>query len=195
MRQIQNEIANILQEWSHERITKAKGILASKDAIASSNLSQSLMTFDVQVVGDTISIGIGFADNPKNQADEYYKYVDEGVKGIGYASAHGVRKSVITTGRFSYKTPYVSKKMVDSLQSWIAQKGIKVRTSKTESSKNSVVPKSFTLAYIIAKNIKRSGIGKTMFWSDTFNDKAYSDLADMIGEAIGGSYTFTIKDI
>lgn len=187
--QIQNEIANVLQRWSEEKIVKAKGILASKNSNASMNLSQSLMTFDVKIVGDSISIGIGFADNPKQQASTYYKYVDEGVKGIG-----GGKRQAITTGRYSYKNAFVPKKMVSSIQSWIAQKGIRVRNTKTESGAD-VIKRAEQLAYVIAKSVKRTGIGKTMFWSDTFNQEAYDELVKMIEDATGGSYGLTFKEI
>ena len=187
--QIQNKIANVLQQWSDERIVNAKGILASKNSNASMNLSQSLVTFDVKVQGDAIRIGIGFANNPKQQASDYYKYVDEGVKGIG-----GGKKSALTTGRYSFKNAFVPKKMVSSIQMWIAQKGIRVRNSKQEKGVN-VIKRSEQLAYVIAKSIKRTGIGKTMFWSDTFNQKAYDDLVERIEKATGKSYTIMFKDI
>jgi len=187
--QIQNEIANVLEQWSNEKIIKAKGILTRYGAIASENLSASLMTFDVKVLGDTISIGIGFVDNAKSQASEYYKYADEGVKGIG-----GGKSQAVTTGRFSYKNAFVSKKMVSSIQSWIGQKGIQVRTSNKQKTSD-VIKRSESLAYVIAKSIKRTGIGKTMFWSDTFNQKAYDELVQMIEDATGKSYSLTFKDI
>lgn len=187
--QIQNEIAKVLEQWSNEKIVKAKGILASKNSNASMNLSQSLMTFDVKIVGDVISIGIGFVDNPKQQASKYYEYIDEGVAGIG-----GGKRSAITTGRFKYKDAFVNRFMIASIQQWIGQKGIQVRTSKSQKTTD-VIKKSQQLAYVIAKSIKRTGIGKTMFWSDTFNQKAYDELVQMIEDATGKSYSLTFKDI
>lgn len=227
MSDINSAIANILQKWSDDNISKAKDILNKYTANASMNLSQSLMTFDVKVVGKSISIGIGFANNPKQQAKDYYKYVDEGVKGIGFndlrggakvlkgrnvyspfkykpkdkVSAFGNRRTAITTGKYSFKTKFVGKKMAKSIQSWIASKPIPIRTSKTASAKTHTIPKAEQLSWVIAKHIKRTGIGKTMFWSDTFNERAYQELADTIEETIatqfkeeiGKSFTININ--
>jgi hypothetical protein len=137
---------------------------------------------------NNIQLKIGFEDGQGgvNGAD-YYKYIDEGVKGIG-----GGKRSAITTGKYFFKTPFVGRKMAKSIQTWIAQKPIQVRTSKSQS-KQDVIKQAEQLSYVIAKSIKKTGIGKTMFWSDTFNDEAFSNLADMIEKELGGEFKVQIK--
>lgn len=174
-----DSIAAITQQWADERIDNAKRILAEKGIKPQMQLPQSIANY--QRVGKS-GILIEFF------ANDYYIFVDEGVEGIG----GGNKPKKVTTGKYKFKTPFVGRKMASSIQDWIARKPILVRQDKKESSKGSVIPRAERLSYAIAKSVKRTGIGKTMFWSDTFNEKAYEDLAQRIGQALGREVTITI---
>lgn len=179
MSDLYNQIADITQAWADEKIKKAKGILNAHGIHNSMQLPMSIRT--LQTV-DKSGILIEFF------ANDYYIFVDEGVEGIG----GGKKPKKPTTGKYKFKTPYVGRKMVDNIQDWIARKPILIRRNKTEDSKTSVVPRAQSIAYVMAKSIKRTGIGKTMFWSDTFNESAYEDLANRIGQALGREIRITI---
>lgn len=184
--------------WAEQKIAKAKGILLQFDANASSSLSQSITFTQPIIRNGSIIININ--------ANDYYKFVDEGVKGIGntsfksaktdkydiknkgYKTTRSSFREAITTGKYRFKTPYVGRKMVQSISDWITDKPILIRANKSESSKQSVIPRKETLAYAIAKSIKRTGIGKTMFWSNTFDDDSFTELSILIEQELGGIY-------
>jgi hypothetical protein len=174
-----NQIADITQQWADEKVKKAKGILNANGIHNQQQLPASIRTY--QSIGKS-GILIEFF------ANDYYIFIDEGVEGIG----GGKKPKKPTTGKYKFKTPYVGRKMVDNIQDWIARKPILIRKNKTESAKQSVIPRAQSIAYVIAKSVKRTGIGKTMFWSDTFNEKAYEDLANRIGKALGREIKITI---
>lgn len=193
-----DSIAAITQQWADERVENAKGILEKYGVRREMQLPASIANY--QRVGKS-GILIEF------YANDYYIYVDQGVKGIGFnqgvlvgrntkfnkkVSAFGVQRSALTTGKYSYKTPFVSRKMVQNISDWIPRAQVLVRKDTSESSKGSVIPRKEQLAWAIAKNIKRTGIGKTLFWSDTFDDDAFVDLANRIAPVVGGQITITI---
>jgi hypothetical protein len=185
--EIRDGISEILREWGNERVTNARTILEQKGAIASKVLWQSIKNFDIEIKNGTIVIPFGFQYDEESDVSKYWMYVDEGVQGIG-----GGRKSAITTGRFKYKAngrPIPAK----PIQRWITEKGI---TPPADFMPNVKLLKRVEgWSYVLAKSIKKTGIGKTMFWSDTFNEKAYQDLADRIAKKIGGEYTIQLKGI
>lgn len=205
--QIQNKVADILVKWGQERITNAKGILNKFEAnTGTNNLQQSLIFSAPEINGGSVIIRLKLPD--------YYTFVDQGVQGIGmaqqepkkgrtdkfdlnkkgYKTTRAYPKQALTTGKYKFKTPYVGRKMVESISEWITNKPVLIRANRSEDSKTSVIPRKETLAFIIAKSIKRTGIGKTMFFSDTFNDEAFTELKDMIEKELGGAYRvqFTI---
>lgn len=186
---ITEAIADVLKEWGDERIKNAQTILRNKDAVASSILLQSITNFGVSINGNTISIPFGFIDakGDKQKASKYWQYVDEGVAGIG-----GGNKSALTTGRFKYKN---NGKRIPAkpIQEWMTAKGVNPPADFMPKVK--LLQRVEGWSYVLARSIKKTGIGKTMFWSDTFNEKAYKDLADRIAKKIGGEYTIQLKGI
>lgn len=179
MNDLYNQIADITKKWSSEKVTKAKGILNRYGIHERMQLPASIRT--IQSI-DKSGILIEFF------ANDYYIFIDEGVEGIG----GGNKPKKPTTGKYRFRTPYVGRKMVDNIRDWVARKPILIRRDKNESSKQSVIPRAESVSFAIAKSIKRTGIGKTMFWSDTFNDDAYRDLANRIGKALGREITISI---
>lgn len=178
-----NKIADVLQQWSEERTAHAQGILLEKNAIATRALMQSILAGKSTIQGDTISIGIS--------AEDYYKYVDEGVQ--------GTQNKRPNTGRFRFD---MSKKAIPlrvALQWTIDAKykiyGFRNNVLGKAGEKMSEAQKDKSFAYIISRSIHRKGIRRTDFWSDTFNDAAFKDLGDRIAKAIGGEYVLDIKSI
>jgi len=185
--EIRDGISEILREWGNERAENAKQILRDKNAVASSVLLQAIKNFDVEIKNGTIVIPFGFEYDEESDVSKYWMFVDEGVQGIG-----GGRKSAITTGRFKYKDngKWIPAKPI---QRWITEKGITPPADFMPKVK--LLKRVEGWSYVLARSIKKTGIGKTMFWSDTFNEKAYKDLADRIAKKIGGEYTIQLKGI
>lgn len=175
-------INNITLQWANERVAKAKKILRDNGIDESKNLLPQSIIADQTITSNSIRIDF--------YASDYYIFIDQGVTGIG----GGKKPLKPTTGKYKFKTLGVSKSMQMSIQNWVARKGIQVRKSKEESGKL-VIKRSYGVAYAIAKSIKRTGIGKTMFWSDTFNEKAYQDLADRIAKKLGGDFTIQLRGL
>jgi hypothetical protein len=164
MAQTANErVAAILQEWLNERTAQMISILATNDITRGPNQLPS----EISVPPITISIG-----NVGAELDlpDYYVFTDEGVKGIG-----GGYKSAITTGRYTFKNKYVSKAMVNSLQDWNARKGrqgINVKNMKS-------------VAYATAINVKKHGIGQTLFFTKALDQRYIDQLEQRLLEELG----------
>lgn len=181
--EISSKIADVLIDWAGERVENAQSILARlKKTTGTNNLYNSIAFNAPTIEQNKIVIGIGFSTGSSEDANEYYQFVDEGVQGIG-----GGKTKKPTTGRFKFKNTHVSRKMVSSIENWITGKPILIRKSKEEKSVD-ILKRRKSIAFAMAKNIKKTGLGKTMFWSDTFNDKEYQILANRIAESLGGEY-------
>jgi len=89
------------------------------------------------------------------QADDYYKFVDQGVNGI--ATNH--------SSVFSFKTPFVSYNMAKSIQEW---KGM-----------------DMSHAFAIASNIKQRGLKPKEITDNVINDKVLEMIAKDLTEITG----------
>ena len=176
------QIADIIETWANERAEVARENLRASGSNASYNLSQSIQATNITIEPNKVTIGI--------MADDYYKFIDRGVRGIG-GSKKPMHKN---TGEFSFKTPFASKKMIKSIQDWIANKGIPIRQSKSESS-SAVIQRAESVASVIARGIKKRGIKATFFWTNTFTEPAFTDLAERITKVVGDKFEidFEIK--
>jgi len=175
-------INNLTIEWANERIAKAKKILNDNNIHPSKGSLLPQTIISKQSI-DGNSLRIDFF------ADDYYIFIDKGVTGIG----GGKKPLKPTTGDYKFKTSFVSRAMQESMKDWIRRRGVK--PPEEFMPKASAIKRTEGWSYVVAKSVKRTGIGKTMFWSDTFNEKAYKDLADRIAKKIGGEYTIQLKGI
>lgn len=173
MSTINDLIAEALDEWATERTDNAKRILNDKGIKQNTDLAQSIYFLN-KATGGVSKVEI--------YANDYYVFVDEGVQGL-----NGTQD---TTGRFKYKNMNTPKSMVNSIQKWVASRGL---VSASPRGKSVTIPKSFSLAWAIAKSVKKKGIRKTLFWSDTFNDNGYQLLVDKITEKLGDQFEITIN--
>jgi hypothetical protein len=89
------------------------------------------------------------------QADDYYKFVDEGVNGIAVNHA----------SQFSFRYPGVSYNMAKAIQEW---KGL-----------------DMSHAYAIATNIKQRGLRPKHITDNVINDKVLEMIANDLTEITG----------
>jgi|694.fasta_scaffold78683_5 hypothetical protein len=164
-------ISEVLKQWADERQKKAVETLDSQFAVKPL-LGQSITTTELKVEG--LNIGIGFT------ADDYYIYLDEGVKGLKNA-----RKN---SGVFSFKTPFPSRDMIKNLEDYIPRYGI----VPSGGGKKKTIPKKEKAAIGIAFAVKQLGIAQKPFWKPTFNEAAFNDLAARLEEALGGDINLTL---
>jgi hypothetical protein len=81
--------------------------------------------------------------------------------------------------------------MINSLQNFIARKGITARTSKDQS-KSQVIQTSFQMAMSMAEAIKKKGIDGTRFYSDTFDEANFKRLETRLQQGLGKDIEITI---
>ena len=170
--EITEKIAEVLAEWSQGRIDNAKDLLKSQAIPYTSPLNQSIQTTELKVQG--LNIGIGFT------ANDYYIYIDEGVKGL--------KNRVQNSGVFSFKTPFPSRDMIKSLEDYIPRYGI----VPSGGGKKVTIPKKEKAAIGMAYAIKQKGVNQKPFWKPTFNEAAFNDLASRLEEALGEDINLTL---
>jgi hypothetical protein len=170
--EITKTISEVLKQWADEREKKAVETLDSQFAVKPL-LGQSITTTELKV--DGLNIGIGFT------ADDYYIYLDEGVRGLANKAK--------TSGLFSFKTPFVGRKMVDSIALYLPRYPAKPRKEGLPKlNKNNIN----SAAWAVAKSVKQSGINQKPFWKPTFNEAAFNDLAARLEEALGEDINLTL---
>lgn len=171
-----DKAAQVLQEWGNEASAQMEKLLKErlKQKSQVSDLAQSIDFTGTKVTttGATASWNL----------NDYWVFVDLGVKGVKNRSK--TYTSTEFPAGFKFKTLGVGFKMAQAMQNYIARKGIKVRQSKSES-KQTVLDRSFQMAYAMSRAVKSKGIDGTRFYSDVFNDKGFKRLTDKLNKVLG----------
>jgi hypothetical protein len=186
---ILDKCADVLLEWGNANAEQMRILLRQrlKQKQTESNLAQSIQTKGATVKGGVVTMTIDLND--------YWMFVDLGVKGLKNRSASGTPTKTFTNKDFpqgfSFKNMATPPQMISNLQDYIARKGIQVRTSKSQSGAE-VIQNSFTMAQSMADAIKKKGIDGTQFYSDTFNDESYRELTEQLSKVIGQEVEFRL---
>jgi len=187
--EILDKCADVLLEWGNKNAEQMRVFLRQrlKQKQTESNLAQSIQTKGAMVKGDVVTMTIDLND--------YWMFVDLGVKGLKNRSASGVPTKTYTNKDFpqgfAFKNTSTPPQMILALQDFIARKGIPARTSKDQSNFDVVVT-SFQMASAMADAIKLKGIDGTRFYSDTFNDESYRELTEQLSKVIGQEVEFRL---
>lgn len=110
-------------------------------------------------------------------AENYWKYVDAGVKGVGGSKANGDNWKVkrVTNNKFKYKDKMPPTKVFNG---WSIKKGIAPRNKKGQ----------FTtrkgLMFALAKSVYHTGIETTDFLTKPFDDE-FKNFPDEVVEIYG----------
>jgi hypothetical protein len=167
--EITKTISEVLKQWALEREEKAIETLDSQFAVKPL-LGQSITTTELKVEG--LNIGIGFT------ADDYYIYLDEGVRGL--------KNKVKNSGVFSFKTPFPSRDMIKNLKDYIPRYPNNNAFPKPK--KDTIEKAAIRMAYAV----KQKGVNQKPFWKPTFNEAAFNDLASRLEEALGEDINLTL---
>jgi hypothetical protein len=167
--EITKTISEVLKQWADERQKKAVETLDSQFAVKPL-LGQSITTTELNV--DGLNIGIGFT------ADDYYIYLDEGVRGL--------KNKVKNSGVFSFKTPFPSRDMIKNLKDYIPRYPNNNAFPKPK--KDTIEKAAIRMAYAV----KQKGVNQKPFWKPTFNEAAFNDLAARLEEALGEDINLTL---
>ncbi len=170
---INEVLSEVMEQWFDERIKSMQGTLM-KFGITSGN---NILPEDIKVPAN-----VPTAQGIKAELElpDYYEFVDEGVKGIGNLKPDWIAAKA--TGRFSFRTSFVSRNMVNSIREWGARKARKGVTVKNMDS----------VAFGTAKKIKRTGIRQTMFFTDNFQEQHIRELERRIETATGLQFELTL---
>ena len=155
-------------------IDGSKKELARKKKSASGGLGKSL---DYKVKISKNSFQLDFL------MEDYGKFIDKGVKGIGGTKADGStwKKKRVTNNLYSYKNPSKTNsngRFKQSLGGWTIKKGIAPRNNKGQFTTRK------SLIFAIRKSIFHTGLETTHFFTNPF-EKAFKDLPDQLVESYG----------
>ncbi len=160
------EVEKTLNSFGSRVVTGARKELKKRNAIG--RLSKSL-GYDLDVHRNSFAFSFEWED--------YGKFVDQGVKGIGGTKADGTKwkRKKVFGSRFKYR----KKKPPSSVFSaWSIKRGIAPR------SKGGQFQKRKGLQFALANSVYHTGLETTHFFTKPF-DKYFKDLPDDLLDAFG----------
>ena len=187
--EILDKCADVLLEWGNENAESMRKLLRErlKHKKTESRLAESIHANAPTIKGGVVTMAIDLND--------YWMFIDLGVKGLVNSSAVGVPTKTYTNKDYpsgiSFKNTSTPPQMITNLQDFIARKGIQARTSKNQSAFD-VVVSSFQMASAMADAIKLKGIDGTRFYTDTFNQESYNELTNKLSLIIGQEVEFRL---
>ena len=185
MRQV-DPVQELLGKYIFEFLDTASENLEKANSISTGNLNESL---DYDITRTAGGYRIDF------KALDYYKFVDKGVRGAGTS-----KKNSTSPYRFKFLTP--SKSHVTAIEKWIitnrlTAKARDVRKYGSIGRERKAIPATQsrkTLAFVIARSIKREGLKATNFWTDAF-DKTFQDFGQQMTKALGQTITVSLEQM
>lgn len=157
-----DELAGTLAELAVEFTATAGGKLNKIHKVASGALIDSIQPTQVNVLGRIITVQIKVAD--------YYKFVDQGVKGW----ANSAINSPFTFKHYPGKSGQKSSKMVTAIRKWLIKEGLKGKGAENkhpitprEGKRHAITDATTRTAIIITRAVRKKGLPATHFWKDT----------------------------
>jgi hypothetical protein len=193
-----SDMEKLLSEYIEKFLGEAADNLNKTNSVTTGNLVDSL-NFDIEPTRTGYII--------KFTALDYYKFVDKGVRGSGRSL-----KNNTSPYRYRDKMP-----PVNVIEKWIIRNRLTATTRDTMQSINRATVSNpnrsiqygrtgrerkaidptkgrRTLAFIIAKSIKRDGLYETGFWSDAF-EKTFADFGVKMSAALGKTITVNLQQM
>ena len=159
-----------LQKLGTSVVKEGKGILRKKKK--SSGTLYNDFDYLVTNTGDTVTLEFEFGN-----ADNYWKFVDEGVRGAGGFKGSGRARGKGSPFRFgSGKFGGTWNKFKKSIKNWIRKKGLKGRDKKGR------FIKVESFAFLIQRSIFQRGLTRTQFFSKPFTEQ-FNKQTDNITKA------------
>ena len=146
-----------------------RAILNQKGKRTQENTLFNQFHYTMSSTDSTITMGFDFGD-----ANDYWQFVDQGVKGTGSKGGRSKTTGQFTRGagspfKFKYDNPGGA--LVNAIRGWIKNKPISLGDSN-----------EIGTAFAIGYSIKRRGLERTMFYSKPV-EKALKTLPDELTEA------------
>jgi hypothetical protein len=159
---IENKSYALVTKWLEGVIKLAKQNLANANAIASDSLSASIDIKPITLTDTSFVVAI--------VANDYWKFVDLGVKGA-------VSSSRAPNSPFQYRD---KRPPIRPIQEWIAFKEIQLEGRDKKAANRS-------FAINIANKIRREGLRATNFMSNAATKEMVNVLTENIAEVLGKS--------
>ena len=146
-----------------------RAILNQKGKRTQENTLFNQFHYTMSSTDSTITMGFDFGD-----ANDYWQFVDQGVKGTGSKGGRSKTTGQFTRGagspfKFKYDNPGGA--LVNAIRGWIKNKPISLMDGN-----------EIGTAFAIGYSIKRRGLERTMFYSKPV-EKALKTLPDELTEA------------
>ena len=177
-----------LQNLGRNVVKEGRGILKQKKKTTSKNTLYNDFDYLVTASKDSVTLEFEFGG-----AEDYWQFVDEGVKGVGGFKGSGRARGHGSKFRFgSGKFPGTWKKFRTSIDRWIVSKPL---TAARDKSGRFIARKS--LAFLIQRSIFQRGLERTQFFTKPLTqqlkkqtENIVKSFADDIDLALGK----TLKD-
>jgi hypothetical protein len=170
------------------------------------SLTDDLSEGDIEILGGGVySVEIGYA--PDTDAAKYADFVDKGVKGWESStkapnSPYQYKKPQARSGKRNIGgQPYKPGPMVQAIRGWVERQGLSARSEDQQSGlsalqvKRGGIPRDpkTTLAFLIARNIKRTGLPTTRYFSGEIDNYFGKAFAQAVAKAIGQDIRIYIR--
>ena len=167
-----------MQKLGGDVVKEGKSILKRQKKTTSRNTLYN--DFDYLVTASDSSVTLEFEFGG---AEDYWAFVDEGVRGAGGYKGSGKMRGQGSPFKFSTKMP-PRKPLID----WIRNKPIKGRDKKGRFITNK------SLGFLIQRAIYQRGLTRTQFFSKPFTDELKKQI-DKITEAFGDDLELSLETI
>ena len=167
-----------LQKLGNNVVKEGKGILKKKKKTTSGNTLFNDFDYLVTKQQDSVTLEFEFGG-----AEDYWQFVDEGVKGVGGFKGSGRARGQGSPFKFSSKMPPRK-----PLMQWIKNKPLKGRDKKGRFIKRE------SFAFLILRSIFQRGLERTQFFSKPFTEQLNKET-DNITEAFADDLEIALEQI
>jgi hypothetical protein len=167
-----------LQKLGNNVVKEGKGILKKKKKTTSGNTLFNDFDYLVTKQQDSVTLEFEFGG-----AEDYWQFVDEGVRGAGGFKGSGRARGQGSPFKFSSKMP-----PRQPLMQWIKNKPLKGRDKKGRFIKRE------SFAFLIQRSIFQRGLERTQFFSKPFTEQL-NKQTDNITEAFADDLELALEQI
>ena len=167
-----------LQKLGNNVVKEGKGILKKKKKTTSGNTLFNDFDYLVTKQQDSVTLEFEFGG-----AEDYWQFVDEGVRGAGGFKGSGRARGQGSPFKFSSKMP-----PRQPLMQWIKNKPLKGRDKKGRFIKRE------SFAFLIQRSIFQRGLERTQFFSKPFTEQLNKET-DNITEAFADDLEIALEQI
>jgi len=171
-----------LELGASQTIVQNNGKSVRKRIDTTGNLRNSLSVSPLMEEGGELTVGI--------LMDFYGAFIDKGVSGTKYNTPE--------PSPYSFKNEGVGIRMQHSIFEWMRKKRIRLRDVGGKFKKGRITEKSYeSLAYVIARSVKRKGINQTHFITNPFNLMT-EQLPELLQDALTldiEKYLLSLKEV